>query len=705
MKPKRKKRFKTLKNKHLFINSGIMVLGVVVLFFTLNHSAFFGAYQYDVGDTVSENIYLQQDVVDEEETQRLKDASAADVDPIMYIDFSVQVEAKKALTDFFNHMLEIKANYSDDVELLKTVYSAVERNNIYQFTEDELKTLVTLSEEQINRLSTYAIDVTTENMTSGLTEDEIPTAMARIKTYIESQSDINDTEKTLVIKLIETTLTPNKFVDEAKTEAKIQEAISKIEDVTYTEGTLIASKGDTLSEQQYALMQSAGMLIESPRDALRIISGLLLLILIIWTLLHLFLYIFEKKILISIKYYAILMSLFLFMFLISKLFSTFSLYVIPVAAFAMLAGVLFSPKIVLYFGSALVIFVSVWLNLSVTMVLMYWLDILLCALLIRHIRQRSQLVSAGLYVALLQMLFSLSVGFIYTSQADAVPEAMIFSLANGFISVVMTIGILPFFESFFNVLTPFKLLELSNPNRPLLKRLLIEAPGTYHHSILVGNLAEAGAHEIGANGLLTRTASFYHDIGKLERPYYFKENQVGHENPHDKLPPQVSAGIIRNHMSYGLELAKKHKLPDEVIDTMIAHHGTSLIKYFYHMEEKDNPHVDVSKFVYGGPKPESKEAVVLMLADSVEAAVRTLDEPTQAAVSDLIDRIFDQKIAERQLTNADITLRELEKIKEAFLKILSGIFHERIVYPEVDARQIDKQAFMENKEQPEGEKK
>jgi hypothetical protein len=182
----------------------------------------------------------------------------------------------------------------------------------------------------------------------------------------------------------------------------------------------------------------------------------------------------------------------------------------------------------------------------------------------------------------------------------------------------------------------------------------------------------------------------------LDRPYYFKENQLGSENPHDKLPPQISANIIRNHMVTGVELAEKNKLPVEVIDIMKAHHGTSLIKYFYHQEQSGNPDVDPTKFLYTGPKPESKEAVILMFADSVEAAVRTLKTPTKASLSEMIDKLVAQKIAENQLSSADISMKEVEIVKKSFLNVLSGIFHERIEYPDVDINQISKETFDDN---------
>lgn len=392
------------------------------------------------------------------------------------------------------------------------------------------------------------------------------------------------------------------------------------------------------------------------------------------------------------------MSLFITFFLSASFFHEISPYLIPIPAFSILASIMITPTVAINFGIGLLILIAMWTGMDAYTMIAYLLAILITRGLVKNIKQRSQVAGIGLYVSLIFILFTVTQGLINKTDIEQLPYNILFSAANGVLSAILSIGIMPFFESFFDVLTPFKLLELSNPNRPLLKRLLIEAPGTYHHSILVGNLAETAAHDIGANSLLTRVASFYHDVGKLERPYYYKENQVGHENPHDKLPPQVSANFIKNHMSYGIELLEKNKLPHEIIDVIKAHHGTSLIKYFYHREQVNNPDVDISKFLYTGPKPDSKEAVILMLADSIEAAVRSVEDPTQESISSLIDKIIGQKIAENQFSHADLTFKELEAIKASFMSVLSGIFHERIAYPEVNLNQVNKTAFDQNEE-------
>ena len=271
-------------------------------------------------------------------------------------------------------------------------------------------------------------------------------------------------------------------------------------------------------------------------------------------------------------------------------------------------------------------------------------------------------------------------------------QGMGMGIAAGIIAAFFCIGTLPLWEAAFGLVTPMKLLEIANPNQPLLKRLLLEAPGSYHHSIIVGNLAESAAEAIGANVLLARAGAYYHDIGKLSRPYFFGENQVGTENPHDSISPELSTRIITAHTRDGLALAREHRLPAPIQDAIVQHHGTTMVSFFYHkkMESAENKdEVDIRDFRYEGPKPQTREAAILMLADSVEAAVRSLNKPTPQKVEELIRGIIKGKMTDGQMTDCPLTLRDMETIVKAFKSTLNGVFHERIEYP--DLKEVEKQ--------------
>jgi putative nucleotidyltransferase with HDIG domain len=261
---------------------------------------------------------------------------------------------------------------------------------------------------------------------------------------------------------------------------------------------------------------------------------------------------------------------------------------------------------------------------------------------------------------------------------------MLWGLGNGMGSAVLTIGLLPFLESFFGVLTAVNLLELANPNRPLLHKLLMEAPGTYHHSIIVGNLAEAAAVEIGGNTALVRVGALYHDIGKTKRPYFFIDNQFGGENPHDKISPSLSALIITSHVRDGVAMAQEAGLPQEVVDLIHQHHGNSLVSYFYTRATENGGAEQVIEddFRYDCPRPQTREAAILMLADSCEAAVRSLTKAPPGRIEAVVRKIIKDRLDDGQLEQSPLTFKDLDRIATVFTKILAGTFHKRIEYPD-----------------------
>lgn len=259
-------------------------------------------------------------------------------------------------------------------------------------------------------------------------------------------------------------------------------------------------------------------------------------------------------------------------------------------------------------------------------------------------------------------------------------------LLNGIISSMIALGTLPLFESAFQIITPYGLAELADHNQPLLKRLQIEAPGTYHHSLMVSNLCEAAAEAIGANPILARVGAFYHDIGKLKRPLFFVENQsyFGIENPHTKLNPRLSKMVITAHPKDGVELAKEYHLPSIISSFILQHHGEGLAKYFYNqaVQEEGIENVKEEQFRYTGPKPNMKETAILMIADAVESAVRSLKNPTPEEIDNIIDKIIVERLNDSQLADSPLTLHDIKVIASTFSRILRGMQHNRIKYQE-----------------------
>ena len=307
-------------------------------------------------------------------------------------------------------------------------------------------------------------------------------------------------------------------------------------------------------------------------------------------------------------------------------------------------------------------------------------------------------IQAGLAVAIVNVLVVAAFGFLGAHDARGVIELMAASLLSAAGSAVAAVGTFAVLGSVFGILTVFQLLELANPSQPLLRRLLVETPGTYHHSLMVGNLAERAAEAIGADPLLTRVAAYYHDIGKLSNPLAFIENQAGGENIHDQLDPEVSAQVLKQHTADGIDIAYKAKLPKSLIAFIPQHHGTAIMSYFFARakgnaaEPYGGPNtvegakaagaIDERKFRHAGPKPQSREAALIMLADGVEASVRSLSSRDEPAIRAMVARIIDERMTDGQFDECDLTLRDVERVKEAFVQQLLGMYHQRIAYPQ-----------------------
>jgi hypothetical protein len=307
-------------------------------------------------------------------------------------------------------------------------------------------------------------------------------------------------------------------------------------------------------------------------------------------------------------------------------------------------------------------------------------------------------IRAGLTVAIVNVVVVAMFGFLGSHDARGVIELMGASIVSAAGSAVAAVGTFAVLGSVFGILTSFQLLELANPSQPLLRRLLVETPGTYHHSIMVGNLAERAAEAIGADPLVTRVAAYYHDIGKLANPLAFIENQAGGENVHDQLDPETSAQVLKAHVADGIDIAYKAKLPKALIAFIPQHHGTAPMSYFYARAKglaaepyggpqtaegaKAAAAVDERKFRHAGPKPQSREAALIMLADSVEASVRSLSSRDEPAIRAMVARIIEERMSDGQFDECDLTLRDVEKIKEAFVQQLLGMYHQRIAYPQ-----------------------
>jgi len=358
-------------------------------------------------------------------------------------------------------------------------------------------------------------------------------------------------------------------------------------------------------------------------------------------------------------------------------------FALPVSAGAMLVCLLFDFHLALGFSFVVSMLLGILFQGDPFMPIYYFLGSIMAALSVIHCKKRTAVMRAGAFTGLINLVTILGIDLY---KGDLLTRG-IYDLGAGFLGAVLISMIvsvsLPFFEALFDIATDIKLLELLDPNQPLLKELVYKSPGTYHHSIVIGNLAEAAAEAIGENPLLARVGAYYHDVGKIRKPEYFIENQRPYDNKHDRLMPSMSSLIIAAHVKDGIDMAREHKLPTSVMDIIRQHHGTSLITYFYQKAKELRPlvKIDEADYRYPGPRPTTKVAAIVMLSDSVEAASRTLDNPTPQRIQALTNSVITRIFLDDQLVRCDLTLRDLREIARSFNLILSGIFHHRIDYP------------------------
>jgi putative nucleotidyltransferase with HDIG domain len=361
-----------------------------------------------------------------------------------------------------------------------------------------------------------------------------------------------------------------------------------------------------------------------------------------------------------------------------------SLYLLPTAAGVLLAVILYDLRIAMLVTMTLSLLLGILFNFNFEIALFTMVAGTTVSFSMREVQKRSYFYRATIYLALALAASAFILESLKFTEADEIWRQCGFAVGNAVLATVITMVLLPIFEFLFSFTTDVTLLELSDLNRPLLKRLALEAPGTYQHSLVVGNLAEAAAKEIGANPLLARVGAYYHDIGKIAISEYFVENQFGIKSKHEELAPSMSALVIGSHIKRGVELAEEANLPDRMVEFIEEHHGTSTMTYFYHKakEQTDgSEEVSEAEYRYPGPRPRSKETAIMMIADTVEAASRTLDDPKPSRIRSLIRRLMNDKFQTGQLSDSSLTLADLKKIEDAFVKVLIGIFHARIDYP------------------------
>ncbi|MBQ1501884.1 MAG: HDIG domain-containing protein [Firmicutes bacterium] len=652
-----------------------------------------GSVSLNEGD-IADDDYFYQGVtttyVSKILTEKAQNEAAESVEEQYVIDDAVAANLETTIDNYFSQVWKAATGELTINQLSDALPGS--------YTADILYSLIYLSENELLSLRDSFVSIVGDVYAEGVTESEIEDARQQIAVGIGS-SAVSGNQELFLKKLNENMdYSYNKVFDAVATSELIDRVKASVEpvQVTVRQGERLVSRGQEVTADQIEALEALGL--QGAAKVLPPFIGLLILVLVSYLILYFYIKIREKQFFerqMAIILLGVVMVVVLF---ICKLISLISMssafalseqigYLMPVAAASMVLAVLLDSDVAILCTVFLSVFSGIAMGGDMSFAVVAMAGGITGVITASRLNQRSQFVGASLYIILANVLVIGAWGLLGSKPYLDIAIGMGFGVVSGLLSAILAMGILPYLENAFGITTVIKLMELSNSNNPLLKRLMMEAPGTYNHSILVGNLAEAAANAIGADTLLVRVASYYHDIGKLKRPHFYIENQRPGDNPHDKLQPGLSAMIITSHTTDGAKMLRAERFPEEIIDIVQQHHGRSLLTGFYQKakaQAMDPDEVKKTDYCYKGPKPQTREAAVVMLADSVQAAVQSLAAADKEAVETKVHAIIDAKVNDGQLSECPLTFGDLGKVYESFLMVLSGMNHQRIAYPELE---------------------
>ena len=665
------------------------------------------------------------EIEDLEATNKDKEIAKNSVKPIYITDENSTLLVINGIADMFLEILEVRTieesvseeegieGNTNEAEVIITTLTIGDQIKLLQNSIDfsnisinTLEALVTVANIDLNNKTSYISSLEAESrkqvlsiMSGGIGEEELNDTR---RTLIKNPSPLTLPSElyleisqvrleSAVSEIISENLVANKKLDQAAwDEAKIQ-ASSLVEPVIvkFFEDDIVVNQGENVTYVQYQALSSFGYLSGASRTiqnaAIPIFIAVILMIYgIFWR--------FNDSIWKNNNQYLLLLTLILFSSIFLRGVSYFSqqydleflTYAVPISFVGIVSSALLSLRatIVIALGSS---FLALAGGGNLGLVAMGGLGCIQPAIFLSENVDRRELKQKLIYISLLQPVIAYGVAYFLREDSSLI-SLVLWAFLGALFANLAAFSSITYIETFFRLTTNFRLSELADRNHPALRYLEEKALGTFNHSLVVGTLADRACSKIGANSQLARAMAYFHDLGKTINPSMFVENQFSFQNPHDKLSPLDSVNIIREHVPAGLEIAKKYRIPEVVSNGIKEHHGNAVMRFFYEKEKKYNPEVDKDKFRHEGRKPTTKESAVVMLADSIEGSSRarfTKEDATPEKISQLIDEIFDEKIDDHQLSNAPLTLREIDIVKKAFQESVEGLYHQRVSYPEI----------------------
>ena len=656
-------------------------------------------YDLKVGMEPTSTISATKDVVDEIGTQKKREEAANQVTPTYRFQDDV---TEAVLADFDQIFAQLKAvrQYGDTLpdQSAKRLYSkeelqyAREMLTLISLQDYQLTALLHATQEELEEAYSLVYAALQSTMLGHVTEGQEAAAATSIRQIVNYR--ISPSLGSYVIPTVLTAcIRANMLINQEATEMAREAAREAVEPVVYKQGQNIVVRGEgRITANQIAMLSALGLLTGGEVD-LPMYLGAVLVVVMVLVMMLLLLRRRGGSVLQDTSRLLLLFTVLALCLGLCILARLINVYLAPLVMCALLATALLGLRtgLICHIGMTLLVAAlaaggsQAYTETMVEMIVCGILSGVAAALMVNVKVSRGWTMLSGLLSCAVAFLGMLGLGLMTANELTGSINRALWMAGGVLLGTLISIAVQPLLEMIFNLPTPMKLLELSNPNQPLLRRLLLEAPGTYHHCTIVSNLAEAAAEAVGANPLLARVGGLYHDIGKLKRPSYFTENQMAGFDAHEHTDPQVSAAIITAHTKDGVALAKAYRLPQEIQTIIGEHHGDTPVMYFYHkaLQQADGNPVDIDTYRYDGRPPRTKEGAIVLLCDTIEAAVRTMKNPTPEGIEEFIVKLVRGKLQDGQLSDSPLTLRDIDKICAAATQVLLGVFHGRIEYPTV----------------------
>lgn len=667
--------------KMLPVFAGIALF--VIAFWLVYASVTPKRYALTVGQPSETNVIAQRTIVDVQETEKLRQQAADKVgtvyDPIPGIAVRVP-ETAGAIMDIINGAAETEAV----ADIQKKITAATQ----IQLESYSIERILAMSQaerdDMARRMQTILTEVYKEEINPVNLEERKNYVFRYIDNTVRSQTGRMEA-RNILGKII----VPNVEENPVKTAEAKARAREDVQPVIYAEGTKIITQGEIITEQKHQLLSEHGLLKGNRVQEAVLYAGIFVFLAALGAILMLYLYQFEKDIFFDTKKMFIVISQIVLYLAFAVMLSALSIYLIPLTMLGITLALIIKPKRALAMNLFAIVLTAFAIKVGAAFVVIMVSSAILAAVCMRRVVTQSAIYRYSVLIGLINALLVVLTDVILFQAGRATAIHAGYVLLATTISGFLAVGMAYIWEWLFNVPTSVRMQEITSLNHPLVKRLMQEAPGTYQHSINVSSLAEAAAEEIDGDVLLAKAGGLFHDIGKLENAVFFSENQESKNNPHDRLKTLQSVEVLRRHVTDGLALSKKYKLPKYVQDVLSSHHGTSIMEYFYCKEKNEAGCADCEQYRYNGPKPVLKEAAIVMLADGSEAAVKSLVKPNETQISEMVQKIFKSKENDLQLSQSELTFAELNKIKKVFIRNLNAMYHERIQYPHQENEDIE----------------